>query len=61
MKKTNWTNLPGLDVVWFSNPGSALVTRMSRVVAVSAVSGVAVDFKFLAALAALYLPSSPTY
>jgi len=32
---------PGLDVVWFSNPGSALVTRMSRVVAVSAVSGVA--------------------
>ena len=44
--KPNWTNLPGLNVVWFSNPGSALVTRMSRVVAVSAVSGVAVDFKF---------------
>ena len=38
-------NLPGLDVVWFSNPGSPLVSGMSRGVAVSAASGASVVFK----------------
>ena len=32
------TYLPGLDVVWFPNPGSPLVSRLSRLVAVSAAS-----------------------
>ena len=41
----NWINLPGFDVVWFPNPGSPLVSRMSRGVAVSAVSGASVVFR----------------
>ena len=43
--KSNWTNLPGLDVVWFPNPRSPLVSRMSRGVAVSGASAVFRVFK----------------
>ena len=43
--KPNWTNLPGLDVVWFPIPGSPLASRMSRGVAVSAVSGASAVFR----------------
>ena len=43
--KPNWINLPGLDVVWFPNPGSPLVSRVSRGFAVSAVSGASAVFR----------------
>ena len=32
------TYLPGLDVVWFPNPGSPLVSLLSRLVVVSVAS-----------------------
>ena len=41
----DWTNPPGLDVVWFPNSGSPLVSGMSRCVVVSAVSGASAVFK----------------
>ena len=39
------TYLPGLDVVWFPNPASPLVSMLSRLVVVSAAS---VDFRLSA-------------